>query len=70
MHPFLVEELLIPIIQNKGNFPQFLSQRQSNSTNSSNLENPQFTRLSGCCYGYLDNFCDWWILPSAVNNEF
>ena len=52
MHPFLVEELLIPIIQNKGNFPQFLSQRQSNVTNSSNLENPQFTRLSGCCYGY------------------
>ena len=32
MHPFLVEELLIPIIQNKGNFPQFLSQRQSNVT--------------------------------------
>ena len=30
-------------------------------TNSSILENPQFGRVSGCCYGYFDKFCDWWI---------
>ena len=20
-----------------------------------------FFRISGCCYGYCDQFCDWWI---------
>ena len=28
-------------------------------TNSSILENPQFGRVSGCCYGYCNKLCDW-----------
>ena len=35
--------------------------------NSSILENPQFGRVSGCCYGYCDKLCDWWIKLSALN---
>ena len=38
--------------------------------NWSILENPQFARVSACCYGYWDNFCNWWILLSALDNEF
>ena len=34
---------------------------------SSILENPQFGKLSGCCYGYCDKLCDWWIKLSALN---
>ena len=39
----------------------------SNVTNLSILENPQFGRVSGCCYGYCDKFCDWWIKLSALS---
>ena len=28
-------------------------------TNYSILENPQFGRVSGCCYDYCDKLCDW-----------
>lgn len=38
-----------------------LAETPPNVTNFSILENPQFDRLSGCCYGYCDKFCDWWI---------
>jgi len=38
-----------------------LAETLSNVENSSIWENPQFGRVSGCCYGYFDNFCDWWI---------
>ena len=38
-----------------------LAETLSNVTNSSILENPQFGMVSGCCCGYCDNFCDWWI---------
>lgn len=31
------------------------------------MENPQFGRVSGCCFGYFDKFCDWWIELNAVN---
>ena len=30
----------------------------------------QFARVSGCCYGYWDNFGNWCILLIALNNEF
>ena len=36
-------------------------------TNSSILENPQFDRAGGCCYGYCDNVCDWWIMIGCCN---
>ena len=35
--------------------------------NSSILEIPQFCRVSGCCYGCCDKFCDWRIKLSALN---
>ena len=53
--PFFVKELLIPTFPTKC------------SANSSILENPQFGRVSGCCYGYCDKLCDWWIKLSALN---
>ena len=28
---------------------------------TSTLEIPQLSRISGCCYGYCDQFCDGWI---------
>ena len=37
-----------------------LAETLSNVTNSSILENPQFGRVRGRCYGYIDKFCDWW----------
>ena len=30
------------------------------------LENLQFGRVSGCCYGYCDKFCAWCIKLSAL----
>ena len=24
-------------------------------------------RISGCCYGYFDQFCDWWIESSGLS---
>ena len=40
-----------------------ISETLSGVTNSSRsiLETAQFGRVSSCCYGYRDNFCDWWI---------
>ena len=35
-------------------------------TNLSILENLQFGRISGCCYGYSDKLCVWWIKMSAL----
>ena len=26
-----------------------------------------FFRISGCCYGYCDQFCDWWIWLSGLS---
>ena len=34
--------------------------------NSSILENTQFGRVGGCCYGYCDKFFDSWIKLSAL----
>ena len=31
------------------------------------LENSQFGGVSGCCYGYCDELCDWRIKLSALN---
>ena len=53
MHSFLVKELLISNVQISS------AETLSNVTNSSILGNPQFVRVSGCCYGYCDNVCDW-----------
>ena len=44
-----------------------LEESLSKVTNSSIMENPQFGRVSGCCYGYCDKLCDWWIKLSALN---
>ena len=44
-----------------------LAESLSKVTNSYILENPQFGRVSGCCYGYCDKLCDWWIKLSALN---
>ena len=27
----------------------------------------RFYRVIGCCYGYCEKFCDWWIKRSALN---
>ena len=47
------------------NYPKLgnitLAETRSNVTHTSILENRQFGRVSGCCYGYCDKFCDWWI---------
>ena len=26
-----------------------------------------FFRISSCCYGYCDQYCDWWIRLSGLN---
>ena len=44
-----------------------LAESLSKVTNSSIVENPQFRKVSGCCYGYCDKLCDWWINLSALN---
>ena len=53
------------------NYPKLekisLAQTLSNVTNSSTLENPQFGGVRGRCYGYFDNFCDWWTSLSTLN---
>ena len=64
-HQFLLQ------INNRYNFRKkihlgqtSLVKTMSKVRNSSILEIPQFTffsRISGCCYGYCDQFCDWWI---------
>ena len=59
MHFFLVQERWNIKCPKLGKIS--LAETLSNVTNSSILENPQFGRVSGCCYGYCDNFCDWWI---------
>ena len=41
--------------------------RKKYITNSSILENPEFGRVSGCCYGYCDKLCDWCIELSSLN---
>ena len=55
----------------KTNYPKLekisLAQTLSNVTNSSTLENPQFGGVRGRCYGYFDNFCDWWTSLSTLN---
>ena len=40
---------------------QILTESLSKVTNSSVLENPHLCKVSGCCYGYCDKLCDWWI---------
>ena len=46
------------------NYPKLekisLAETLSNVINSTILENPQFGRVRGRCYGYFDKFCDWW----------
>ena len=61
-------EVLLPINHNQ-NFREnkCIPFSLSNVTNLSILENPQFGRVSGCCYGYCDKFCDWCIKLSALN---
>ena len=34
---------------------------------TSTLEIPQLSRISGCCYGYCDQFCDGWIWLKGLN---
>ena len=55
MHSFLVKEHL------NTKCPKLGKMSLTDVTNSSILENPRFGRVSGCCHGYCDNFCDWWI---------
>ena len=62
-------EFLLPIIKN--NRFNFRKKRLTLRTNISGRDNvrskknlsvleiPQF--FDGCCYGYCDQFCDWWI---------
>ena len=58
----------IPSFFLKKNFQhQILAESLFRVTNSSILENHQFGRVSGCCYGYCDKLCDWWIELSALN---
>ena len=63
-------EVLLPIYHNHYNFREnkCIPFSLPNVTNSSILENPQFGRVSGCCYvyGYYDKFCDWWVKLSAL----
>ena len=67
-------EILLPINHNHYNFREkkniSLFAKEilipSIEKNSSILENPQFGRASGCCYGYCDELCDWWMKLSAL----
>ena len=53
------------------NYPKLekisLAETLSNVTNASILENPQFGRVRGRCYGYFDKFCDWWTSLSTLD---
>ena len=62
-------EVLLPINHNYYNFREnkCIPFSLSYVTNASILKNLQFGRVSGCCYGYCDKFCDWWIKLSALN---
>ena len=44
-----------------------LAESMSKVRNSSILENSQFGKVSGCCYGYCDKLWDWLINMSALN---
>ena len=58
MHSFFCERAF------KTNYPKLekisLAETLPNVINSTILENPQFGRVRGRCYGYFDKFCDWW----------
>ena len=62
-------EVLLPINHNHYNFREnkCIPFSPTNVTNLSILQNPQFGRVGGCCYGYWDKFCDWWIKLRALN---
>ena len=67
-------EVLLAINHNRYNFRKqihlgqiSLVETMSKVKNFSILEIPQFFfRISGCCYGYWDLFCDWWIWLSGL----
>ena len=58
MHSFFCERAF------NTNYPKLekisLAETLSNVINSTILENPQFGKVRGRCYGYFDKFCDWW----------
>ena len=62
-------EVLLPINHNQYNFRKKIHLEQispietiSQGKYFSIVEIPQFfPRISTCCYGYCDQFCDWWI---------
>ena len=68
MHSLLVKEHLNTKCPEKlGKIS--LAETLTSVTNSSRsiLEKARFGRVSSYCYGYRDNFCDWWIYLSALN---
>ena len=66
-------EFLLPIKNNRFNFRKKRLTLRTNISGRDNvrskknlsvLEIPQF--FDGCCYGYCDQFCDWWIWLSGL----
>ena len=66
-------EFLLPIKNNRFNFRKKRLTLRTNISGRDNvrskknlsvLEIPQF--FDGCCYGYSDQFCDWWIWLSGL----
>ena len=62
-------KVLLPINHNSYNFwkqqihsDKYVLERQCLSGKFLNFwKFHNFPRISGCCYGYCDQFCDWWI---------
>ena len=62
-------KVLLPINHNHYSFQEnkCIPFSLSYVTNSFILDNPQFGRVGGCCYGNCAKLCDWWIKLSALN---
>ena len=56
-------EVLLPINHKHDNFRKNKNTSTSTSkvNTSSILEILQILGINGCCYGYCDQICDWWI---------
>ena len=67
------QEVLLPINHNHYNVKKKKQKQNTSRTNISNGDNvlgkkflhsgnfPFFSERSSCCWGYCDQFCDWWI---------
>ena len=58
-------KVLLPTNHNHYNFREKIHLGQTSSVGQCVKQKiwkfPSFFRVTGCCYGYRDQFCDWWM---------